>query len=166
MIITPRDVNGCGQTPRTYQLPSAEVPTGAVHRVTKEIHFCYGHRLLNYNGKCRNLHGHNGKAVITLETPVLDDLGMVVDFSDLKRILGKWIDDNLDHRMLLHEDDPVLPELRRQNEPVVTLNVNPTAENIARLIYHEGQAQGLPIVEVTLWETENSYATYRGAEGR
>jgi 6-pyruvoyltetrahydropterin/6-carboxytetrahydropterin synthase len=157
-------VNVAWATPRMYQLPASAESTGAVHRVTKEIHFCYGHRLLNYNGKCRNLHGHNGKAVITLETSHLDQLGMVIDFSEVKRVLGKWIDDNLDHRMLLHEDDPVLPELRRQNEPVVTLNVNPTAENIARLIYQEGLAQGLPIVEVTLWETENSFATYRGAQ--
>ena len=46
-------------------------------RVTREFHFCYGHRLLNYEGKCRYLHGHNGKAVITLEAPGLDKLGMV-----------------------------------------------------------------------------------------
>ena len=137
----------------------AAVP--AIYRVTKEIHFCYGHRLLNYDGKCRHLHGHNGKAVITLESPGLDDLGMVVDFSQVKKTLGRWIDDHLDHRMLLHEDDPILPELRRQHEPVVTLDVNPTAENIARLIYFQAKKQGLPVVEVTLWETENSYATFR-----
>ena len=134
----------------------------ATYRVTKEIHFCYGHRLLNYDGKCRHLHGHNGKAVITLEAPGLDELGMVVDFSDVKRIIGKWIDDSLDHRMLLHKDDPIIPELVRQNEPFVTLDVNPTAENIARLIYIQGVQHGLPIVEVTLLETENSFATYRG----
>lgn len=149
-------------TPRAFRLNQHDEPSDAIHRVTKEIHFCYGHRLLNYNGKCKNLHGHNGKAVITLETTSLDELGMVVDFSEVKRILGKWIDDNLDHRMLLHEDDPLLPELRRLQEPVVTLDVNPTAENIARIIFQEGVNQGLPIVEVTLWETENSFATYRG----
>ena len=68
--------------------------------MTKEIHFCYGHRLLNYTGKCRHLHGHNGKAVVTLQSPELDDLGMVVDFSEVKRVLGQWIDENLDHRVL------------------------------------------------------------------
>ncbi|MFO0852599.1 MAG: 6-carboxytetrahydropterin synthase [Gemmataceae bacterium] len=133
----------------------------AVHRVTKEIHFCYGHRLLDYAGKCRYLHGHNGKAVVTLEAPALDRLGMVVDFSEVKRVLGRWIDDHLDHRMILHKDDPALPELRKQNEPVVVLDVNPTAENIARLIYQQGKKNGLPVVEVTLWETDNSFATYR-----
>lgn len=130
-------------------------------RVTREIHFCYGHRLLNYNGKCRNLHGHNGRAIITLEAEKLDAQGMVVDFSHLKRIVQSWIDESLDHKMILHRDDPILPELRRQNEPVVVIDVNPTAENIAKLIFDFTKSQGLPVVEVTLWETENSFATYR-----
>lgn len=133
-------------------------------RVTKEIHFCYGHRLLNYAGKCRNLHGHNGTAVITLETPGLDRLGMVVDFSEIKRVIGRWIDDTLDHKMLLHRSDPVIPELLRHGEPFVELDVNPTAENIAKLIYDRAVEHGLPVTEVTLWETENSFATYRGCE--
>jgi 6-pyruvoyltetrahydropterin/6-carboxytetrahydropterin synthase len=132
-------------------------------RVTREIHFCYGHRLLNYAGKCRYLHGHNGKAVITLETPHLDSLGMVVDFSDIKQRLGRWIDDHLDHKMLLHRDDPLIPELRRLGEPFVALDYNPTAENIARLIFEQAQIMELPVVEVVLWETESSCATYRPA---
>ena len=130
-------------------------------KVTKEIHFCYGHRLLNYAGKCKNLHGHNGKAVVTLEAAGLDALGMVVDFSQIKRLIGVWIDETLDHKMILHRDDPALPELRRLGEPVVVLDVNPTAENIARLICDHAVAQGLPVTEVTLWETETSFATYR-----
>lgn len=130
-------------------------------RITKEIYFCYGHRLLNYAGKCRNLHGHNGKAVITLEAPDLDDLGMVVDFTELKRTVGTWIDETLDHKMILHRDDPLIPELRRQGEPFITIPSNPTAENIARLIFDRVREEGLPVVEVTLWETETSHATYR-----
>ena len=130
-------------------------------RVTKEIGFCYGHRLLNYAGKCRNLHGHNGRAVVTLEAPALDRLGMVVDFTEIKRVLKTWIDDTLDHKMLLHRDDPVLPELRRQGEPFVELDANPTAENIAKLIFDYAIGHGLPVVEVTLWESANSFATYR-----
>lgn len=133
-----------------------------MYRVTKELYFCYGHRLLNYNGKCRNLHGHNGKAVITVETSELDPLGMVVDFSRMKKVIGGWIDEVLDHKMLLHEDDPVIPELRRQGEPFVTLPVNPTAENIAKMIFEQVRKEGFPVVEVALWETENSFATYRG----
>jgi 6-pyruvoyltetrahydropterin/6-carboxytetrahydropterin synthase len=131
-------------------------------RVTREIHFCYGHRLLNYQGKCRNLHGHNGKAVITLETEKLDGLGMVVDFSRVKEVVGKWIDNNLDHRMILHKEDPALDYLQKQGEPIFVIDVNPTAENIARLIYDCAREQGFPVTEVRLWETESCYASYTG----
>lgn len=132
-----------------------------MYRVTKEIWFCYGHRLLNYNGKCAHLHGHNGKAVITVETPALDGLGMVIDFTRVKAVVGRWIDEQLDHKMLLHRDDPLIPELRRLGEQFVAVDFNPTAENLARLIYDHAADAGLPVTEVTLWETENSFATYR-----
>ena len=130
------------------------------HSVTKVIHFCYGHRLLGHRGKCRHLHGHNGRAVITLETPQLDSLGMVVDFTRLKQTIGAWIDQTLDHQMLLHRDDPALPHLRQLGEPVFVLDVNPTAENIAKLIFDFTAKQGFPVVEVQLWETENCFASY------
>lgn len=133
-----------------------------MYLVTREIHFCYGHRLLNYDGKCRNLHGHNGKAVITLEAPELDSLGMVMDFSKIKRVVSTWIDQQLDHKMLLHRDDPVLPYLKQLGEPVFLLDVNPTAENIAKLIYDYALSEKFPITEVKLWETNDSFATYRG----
>lgn len=128
--------------------------------VTRELTFCYGHRLLNYDGKCRYLHGHNGKAVITLAAPTLDRLGMVIDFTRLKREVGGWIDEHLDHKMLLHQDDPLLPFLRQQGEPVFVLPVNPTAENIARLIFDIAQQLGFPVVEVKLWETESCFAAF------
>ena len=129
--------------------------------VTREINFCYGHRLLNYDGKCKHLHGHNGKAVITLEADALDQLGMVMDFTRLKRVVGVWIDETLDHKMILHKDDPVLAYLRAQGEPVHVIDVNPTAENIARLIFDYATAQGFPVAEVKLWETDSCYAAYR-----
>jgi 6-pyruvoyltetrahydropterin/6-carboxytetrahydropterin synthase len=128
--------------------------------VTREITFCYGHRLLNYDGKCRYLHGHNGKAVITLAADSLDQLGMVMDFTRLKRVVGAWIDEQLDHKMLLHKDDPILPFLRQHGEPVFVLDVNPTAENIARLIFDFTAAQGFPVIEVKLWETDNCFAAF------
>jgi 6-pyruvoyltetrahydropterin/6-carboxytetrahydropterin synthase len=131
-------------------------------RVTREIHFCYGHRLLDYDGKCRHLHGHNGTAVITLQGDKLDQRGMVVDFSELKRVVGGWIDTTLDHTMLLHKNDPVLQLLRERGERVHVLDVNPTAENIAKLIYDYTVGQGFPVVEVRLWETESCFATYAG----
>ncbi len=135
-----------------------------MYQVTREIRFCYGHRLLNYDGKCRHLHGHNGRAVITIAAARLDQLGMVMDFTRIKEVVQGWIDEFLDHRMLLHKDDPVLPDLRRQGEPVFVMDVNPTAENIAKLIYDFTKAQGFPVTEVRLWETDHCFATYRGGD--
>lgn len=130
-------------------------------RVTQEISFCYGHRLLNYSGKCRHLHGHNGRAVIVMEGRELDDRGMVVDFAEIKRTLQCWIETELDHRMILHEQDPALDALQQQGEPVFVIPENPTAENIAKLIFDQAQTRGFPVVEVSLWETARSSATYR-----
>lgn len=132
-----------------------------MYRVTREIDFCYGHRLVNYDGKCRFLHGHNGRAVIVLEAPELDARGMLVDFADIKREIQRWIDDNLDHNMLLCQDDPILPVLQQRGERVFVMRLNPTAENIARLIFDHAIAGGLPVVEVTLWETPHCHAAYR-----
>jgi 6-pyruvoyltetrahydropterin/6-carboxytetrahydropterin synthase len=130
-------------------------------RVTQQIDFCYGHRLLNYDGKCKFLHGHNGRAVISLQGETLDARGMLVDFTDIKRGLRGWIDTALDHRMILHRDDPLLPLLQGHDQPVYVIPHNPTAENIARLIFEYAQKQGFPVVEVVLWETRNSSAAYR-----
>jgi 6-pyruvoyltetrahydropterin/6-carboxytetrahydropterin synthase len=130
-------------------------------RVTQQIDFCYGHRLLNYEGKCRHLHGHNGRVVISLEGDQLDQRGMLVDFTDIKRSLRTWIDSELDHRMILNEADPLLPLLQEHQQPVYVIPHNPTAENIARLIFERAGAQGFPVVEVVLWETRNSRAAYR-----
>jgi 6-pyruvoyltetrahydropterin/6-carboxytetrahydropterin synthase len=131
-----------------------------MYRVTREIRFCYGHRLLNYEGKCRHLHGHNGRAVIALQSDRLDPLGMVMDFTRIKEVVTAWIDETIDHKMLLHKSDPALPFLRQLGEPVYVLDVNPTAENIARIIFDFVATQGFPVVEVQLWETDHCYATY------
>ncbi|MCA9247133.1 MAG: 6-carboxytetrahydropterin synthase [Planctomycetales bacterium] len=129
-------------------------------RVTREIDFCYGHRLLNYEGKCRHLHGHNGRAVITIEDEGLDHRGMVLDFSDIKNVVSRWIDENLDHRMILHRDDPAIAMLQELGEPLYLIDQNPTAENIAKLIFDVTANHGFPIVEVRLWETPRCFATY------
>jgi 6-pyruvoyltetrahydropterin/6-carboxytetrahydropterin synthase len=135
-------------------------------RLTRELRFCYGHRLLNYDGKCRFLHGHNGRAVLTLEAEGLDERGMVMDFTQLKKVVGGWIDSTLDHRMVLHRDDPAVPFLRQQGEPLFLLDVNPTAENIARLIFDYTASRGFPVVEVCLWETDECFASYAGTTPR
>lgn len=132
-----------------------------MYRISKSVAFCYGHRLLNYDGKCRHLHGHNARAVITLESEQLDELGMVEDFSSVKRLVWDWLDAEIDHTLLLHKDDPVLPVLEAAGERVRVTEANPTAEYIARMIFDYVAARGFPVVDVTLWETETSYASYR-----
>jgi 6-pyruvoyltetrahydropterin/6-carboxytetrahydropterin synthase len=130
--------------------------------VTKRIEFCYGHRLLKYAGKCRHLHGHNGVVEVDMRADVLDERGMVVDFSDIKAALKTWIDESLDHKLLLNKADPLIPSLVEKGEAFVPLDENPTAEYMARLIFERARAQGLPVVEVRLWETPTSCAAYRG----
>ena len=133
-----------------------------MYRVSRQIDFCYGHRLLNYDGKCRFLHGHNGRVVITLESEGLDERGMVIDFSDIKQVVSQWIDDVLDHRMILCKHDPVAPILKEMGEPLHLIDDNPTAENIAKLIFEFTRDHGFPIAEARLWETPRCFATYAG----
>jgi len=130
-------------------------------KVTKRIEFCYGHRLLQYEGKCRHLHGHNGVVEVDLQANALDERGMVADFTEVKRALKAWIDETLDHRMLLHKDDPLAPLLKRQGEQFFLMDDNPTAESIAKLIYRHARTQDLPVFEVRVWETPTSCASYR-----
>ena len=131
-----------------------------MYAVTKVIHFCYGHRLLNYEGKCRYLHGHNGKVEIELVAATLDRRGMVRDFHEIKRSIQQWIDETLDHKMLLRKDDPALPMLQQLGEAIVTMETNPTAEAIAKLIFDQTIRLGFPVTAVRLWETAHSYAVY------
>ncbi len=86
---------------------------------------------------------------------------MVQDFSEIKDQIKKWIDTTLDHRMLLHKDDVLISFLDQQHEPYFRLDENPTAENIAKLIFKYAKAQGFPVSAVRLWETESSFAVYR-----
>ena len=134
-----------------------------MYSVTKIIHFCYGHRLLNYAGKCRFLHGHNGRAEIELAASALDRLGMVEDFTKIKRAIQGWIDTELDHKMILCRKDPVAPLLRKLKEPLYLVDDNPTAENLAKLLYTQTKRMGFPVTSVRLWETDSSFATYRPA---
>jgi 6-pyruvoyltetrahydropterin/6-carboxytetrahydropterin synthase len=132
-----------------------------MYSVTKEIHFCYGHRLLGHRGKCRDLHGHNARAIIRLESESLDALGMVVDFKDIGDYVRSWLEAEIDHNMLLCRDDPVLPLLEAAGERVFIMDSNPTAENLARLIYDRVAGGGFPVVEVAVFETESAFASYR-----
>lgn len=133
--------------------------------ITKELSFCYGHRLLNYEGKCRHLHGHNAQVEIELQADALDHRGMVHDFTDVKLLLGAWLDNELDHRTILRSDDPLLPLLQAQGQPLFVMDDNPTAENLARLIFDYALQQGLPITAVRFWETLTSCAVYSPCNG-
>jgi len=137
-----------------------------MYSVTRLIHFCYGHRLLNYAGKCRYLHGHNGRVEIELSSEGLDRRGMVRDFEEIKQTIQTWIDRELDHKMLLNRKDPVIPLLRKNHEPVFLMEENPTAEAIARLIFDYAASQGLPVTGVRMWETDRSVASYRASPTR
>ena len=136
--------------------------------IAKEFRFSASHLLkgLPPGHPCANLHGHNYVLCLELVTPrsALTEVGFVRDFRDLDEV-KKWVDATLDHTMLLHRDDPVLPMLRQIGERVHVLDVNLTAENIAKLIFDYAQSQGFPVVEVRLWETESCFATYTGPGG-
>ena len=134
-----------------------------MYLVTKRIEFCYGHRLLDYDGICKHPHGHNAIVEIEVRTEGLDRRNMVVDFSDIRRVMKSWIDRELDHKMILRHDDPLVKPLRALGEPIYTLDSNPTVERIARLIFDVSREQGMSVVRVTVWETPTSWATYAGA---
>jgi 6-pyruvoyltetrahydropterin/6-carboxytetrahydropterin synthase len=131
-----------------------------MYSVSKEIHFCYGHRLLDYDGMCAHPHGHNGKIVIELEAKSLDKRGMVFDFGDVKEIVQKWVDDKLDHKMILRKDDALAKVLKDMKEPYFLMDENPTAESLAKLIFTFAISKKLPVKSVTFWETVSSSATY------
>ena len=133
-----------------------------MYSVTKRIDFCYGHRLLDYSGICKHPHGHNAVAEIEIRTDALDTRNMVADFSDIKRLVKGWVDRELDHRMILRHDDPLVKPLQALGEPVYILDSNPTVERIARLIFDVSHEEGLPVIRVTVWETPMSWATYAG----
>ena len=135
-----------------------------MYSVTKRIDFCYGHRLLEYDGVCKHPHGHNAVAEIDVRTDSLDSRNMVADFSDIKRLVKGWIDRELDHKMILRHDDPLVKPLQTLGEPVYIIDSNPTVERIARLIFEKTTELGFPVVEVRVWETPTSFATYRSDE--
>lgn len=146
---------------------------------TRRLEWDSGHRVLGHEGKCRHLHGHRYAAEITVEAANLNELGMVVDFSVVKGIVGAWIDQYWDHNMLLHPEDPLaklyrMPTLYAiqediQNEMFKGKNPyimpadfpNPTAENIARVLLIQCQ-RILPTTlltsKVRVYETPNCYA--------
>ena len=117
--------------------------------VSVEETFAAGHALRGYAGKCENVHGHNYRVQLTIEGPALDNIGLLVDFVEVKRLIHGVVD-RLDHRFI--NDLPPFDIL------------NPSAENLAKYFYDEissGLASPARLGQVKIWETDITSATYR-----
>jgi len=119
--------------------------------VSVEHTFAAGHALRNYRGKCENVHGHNYRVRVLVRGEQLDKVGMLADFTELKRLL-RAVSEPMDHVFL--NDMPPFNEL------------NPTAENMAWYICEKLRESlkvenTVEIAEVTVWETDIQSATYR-----
>ena len=123
-----------------------------MYELILKTHFAAAHRLREYDGDCERLHGHNWGIDVRVRTETLDDLGMVADFREVRRLVHEIID-KLDHHFL--NDIPPFDKL------------NPTTENIARFIF-DGLAGVLPgdvtPAGVTAWESEGCGVTYSGEQ--
>lgn len=131
-----------------------------MYRVIKRIHFSYGHRLADHPSKCSRMHGHNGLCEVVCEAQTLKQDCMVVDFDHISELLKTWIDNNLDHRMLLNKKDKLVPVLESWGEPYFAVDRDPTAETIASIIFEKAKELKLPVKEVRVWETPDSCASY------
>ncbi|HVX67289.1 MAG TPA: 6-carboxytetrahydropterin synthase QueD [Bryobacteraceae bacterium] len=121
--------------------------------VSVEETFAAGHALRNYHGKCENVHGHNYRVRVVLEGAELDHAGLLVDFTEIKRVLRAIIE-KLDHQFL--------------NDVAPFDKLNPSAENMARYFYQEisgnlavEREHPVRVAEVKIWETDTATATYR-----
>lgn len=120
-------------------------------QVSVDESFSAGHALRGYKGKCENPHGHNYKVRITIEGPDLDSIGLLYDFSHLKRVMREIIG-GVDHIYL--------------NDKAPFDTINPSAENLAKYFFDETRRQlnaapdGARIASVTVWETDTASATY------
>jgi len=137
-----------------------------MYLVTVEIQFEYGHRLIKHQGKCRNVHGHNGLAVIQIESDVLKEDDLVIDFSEVKRFAKDWIDANWDHAFLMNSKDQLGKVLLDFDESLRIFyfeNSDPTAERMAEYLYNvlrEHLPTDVNIRAVTVYETQRASATY------
>jgi 6-pyruvoyltetrahydropterin/6-carboxytetrahydropterin synthase len=120
-----------------------------MYQISVKSNFSAAHNLREYKGKCENLHGHNWNVEVYIESDLLNEEGMVVDFIELKRIL-KDILDNLDHKYI--------------NEVKPFDSLNPTSENLACYIFKsirdKLKIESLSVKRVDVWETESSKASY------
>jgi len=135
---------------------------------TRRLEFDAAHRLVQHEGKCRNLHGHRYVLDATFSAPTLDDLGRIVDFAVIKEKLGRWIDEHWDHNTILFEKDKSLGEsiAGHTKQNVYYLPSNPTAENMAAYIFDVVcpeifNGTGITCTEIVLHETPNCKVSAR-----
>ena len=130
---------------------------------------CAGHRVVGQGGKCEHLHGHNYRVHFTVEadpdSPSVDSVGRVLDFSDIKSKLCMWLEDNWDHKMLMWNQDPLACYVKDVDPATVLVPFNPTAEHMAEyLVMVVGPKQladtEVALVEVTIEETAKCFASY------
>lgn len=107
--------------------------------------FSAAHRLRGYKGKCENIHGHNWRVGVTVSSDKLNKIGIVVDFKDVKKRL-KDVLKKFDHKNL--------------NSLASFRKANPTSENLAKFIYEQLRKRRLPVSSVSVWEGDDSKATY------
>jgi len=128
-------------------------------QATRYHDFSYGHRVYQHESKCAHLHGHNGRITFTIEAPVLDKIGRVMDFSVIKQLLCEWLEENWDHKFLVWKDDPWAPKLKELDpDGTVIVDFNPTAEQMGEyLVNIVGPAQlagtNTELVRVEISET-------------
>ena len=135
-----------------------------MYLVRIETTFDSGHRLLDYDGKCAYPHGHTYRAEVFLGGAALDLQGLVFDFTDLKRRVKNWINDNWDHAFLVNSRDT---ELIRALASLTKGRVyqfsdeNPSCEVISRVLYDTvAEICGTTPVKVRVWESLDQYAEF------
>jgi 6-pyruvoyltetrahydropterin/6-carboxytetrahydropterin synthase len=143
-------------------------------RVTKEFDFEIAHALWNYNGPCKNLHGHSYKLFVTvIGTPINDEKdpkdGMVIDFGDLKHIVNEEIVDRLDHAVILNSKaiKNIPGEIEQMFERRLIVDYQPTCENLV-IDFAQRIKQRLPerlsLFSLKLHETGSSYAEWHASD--
>ncbi|QFG53822.1 6-pyruvoyl trahydropterin synthase family protein [Chryseobacterium sp.] len=140
-------------------------------RITKIFTFETAHVLYNYDGKCRNMHGHSYKLFVTVKGNLINDLehpknGMVVDFGDIKQVVKSEIVDLWDHAVLVNATSPhkaLGQDLEHKGHKVIFCDYQPTCENMLYEIAAKVQARlphGVNLAYLKLHETENSYGEW------
>lgn len=144
-------------------------------RITKEFTFETGHALYGYDGKCRNVHGHSYKLAVTVIGTPIDDSsnvkhGMVIDFTDLKKIVKEEIVDPFDHATVFNKNTPhveLAQELKERGHDVILADYQPTSEmmilDFADKIKNR-LPQNIQLFSLRLRETETSYAEWHASD--